>query len=637
MKNIHLVLLSILCSNIISIAQECNAPSDQLTFSTANSEVIITSGELQFNDLENSLPGYETIAGNGVHSLYALNTWIGGLNGSAQLRLAAGTYNLNGTDFYSGPLTTDGSAQAIEGNCEAYDQVVEICEYQSLRHLEYFNCLSDPNCSLDEFFPSGYTIPEAFYSYPAEGNSTANEEQYLAPFYDLDQDGIYAPEQGDCPLFSSMLEESDCLSCEALNGHCATFFITNDRAGLHAESGGDPIGIEIHNSIYGFSSTDEAISNSIFYQKKILNRSTDDLIIDPYIGLWADVDLGNPMDDFVQYDIDRKLGFVYNGDPADEQSPFSMGYGETPPTFGLVQLSPIYVPETEILWEQNAFISLGNEVNSPQNSVEFYNILTGNPTGLEWPCNNGETTSYMFAGETYPNDCDNWTEETAGNNPGDRQFVLSTGLPQFGFGDEYCITYGTIHSESISNESSINDLLTRSDEIQNAFDQCFDCVPPKAEIELELIDDLTFTFHNVATADSYLWDFGNGNTTEFAYPTEDFEALGTYEITLTITNECGSDTDTLELSFQALSIDEELSNFSVFPNPAGEIVEINSIAADAQIIQLIDMSGRLVKKEILNSNLKVILDISDLATGSYIIELIDREGTVFKNTKLLKQ
>jgi PKD repeat protein len=46
--------------------------------------------------------------------------------------------------------------------------------------------------------------------------------------------------------------------------------------------------------------------------------------------------------------------------------------------------------------------------------------------------------------------------------------------------------------------------------------------------------------NNSTSADTYLWDFGNGNTSTEANPSFDFGTTGTFTVVLTATNECGS-------------------------------------------------------------------------------------------------
>ena len=41
------------------------------------------------------------------------------------------------------------------------------------------------------------------------------------------------------------------------------------------------------------------------------------------------------MDDYVGVDVNRGLGYAYNGDAFDEATSYSIGYGENPPAMGV--------------------------------------------------------------------------------------------------------------------------------------------------------------------------------------------------------------------------------------------------------------------------------------------------------------
>lgn len=51
-----------------------------------------------------------------------------------------------------------------------------------------------------------------------------------------------------------------------------------------------------------------------------------------YFGIRIDCDLGNYQDDYIGCNIERGLGYTYNGDENDETS---YGYGTNPPAIGL--------------------------------------------------------------------------------------------------------------------------------------------------------------------------------------------------------------------------------------------------------------------------------------------------------------
>lgn len=59
---------------------------------------------------------------------------------------------------------------------------------------------------------------------------------------------------------------------------------------------------------------------------------------------------------------------------------------------------------------------------------------------------------------------------------------------------------------------------------------------------IQNVAPLTISFTNTSQGDnlSYLWNFGDGGTTTTSNPTHTFQA-GTWEVTLTVTNDNGTD------------------------------------------------------------------------------------------------
>jgi PKD repeat protein len=62
-------------------------------------------------------------------------------------------------------------------------------------------------------------------------------------------------------------------------------------------------------------------------------------------------------------------------------------------------------------------------------------------------------------------------------------------------------------------------------------------------------DTVSVTFTNTSTnADSYLWDFGDGNTSTLSAPTHIFNGAGVYQVKLVAYNQHGSDTVVLPIT-----------------------------------------------------------------------------------------
>jgi hypothetical protein len=322
----------------------------------------------------------------------------------------------------------------------------------------------------------GYVPVEAILTWPGNGDVSMGQAEKLAPFVDLNGDGIYEPMQGDYP---------------EVRGDQSLFFIFNDIRGNHLESFGSKLGIEIHGMAYAFDiPSDSAIKNTVFLYYKIFNRSltTYDSTL---IGIFADIDLGWPIDDLVGCDVERNTYFSYNGDTIDGSGQ-SYAYGAHPPAQGVTLLAgPFMDPDGKddprfdaygnrlcdvsvngfhfgdsiidnerlgmqrFLMFNNSLSGFPDYMSDPDYAPEYYAMLNGiwkDGSHMIYGGNGNASTGgygpecrFMFPGESDtlnwgtgcipPYGPKNWTEETAGNNPGDRRGIIGTGPFTFGPGD----------------------------------------------------------------------------------------------------------------------------------------------------------------------------------------------------------
>ncbi len=87
----------------------------------------------------------------------------------------------------------------------------------------------------------------------------------------------------------------------------------------------------------------------------------------------------------------------------------------------------------------------------------------------------------------------------------------------------------------------------------------------------------TVSFTNTSeSADSYLWDFGDGSTSSTPNPTHTYTTSETYEVTLVATNDCGTNAYTQTVNVQLSGLDEQAGtrySLTASPNPfAGQVV-----------------------------------------------------------------
>lgn len=300
-----------------------------------NVSAIIETGGNMWEDRATSNSGYEvpkTVTGTGPKAIYAGALWMGGVDFNNQLKFAGLRYRTNGNDFWPGPLLTDGTAEVSPATCIKYDKFFVTLRQDVITFNAWYECSQDPQCDESAQFP-GYVIPQSIINWPGNNYDPGYDFQ-LAPYFDRNQDAIYNPLDGDYPWYDIKKE----LPCGTnrivtLYGDQNFWWVFNDKGNIHVNSGGDPIGMEIRAQAFAFNTNDE-VNDMTFYNYELINRGTQTLF-NTYFGQYADPDLGGAVDDYVGCDVQRGLGYCYNGDNFDQQNGVQVGYGANPPAIGI--------------------------------------------------------------------------------------------------------------------------------------------------------------------------------------------------------------------------------------------------------------------------------------------------------------
>jgi len=484
-------LLATLLSSSMLMGQYANNTLDMNDASVR----FMSNGLIGFNWTNGSL-GYfipKTPDNSGPSPLFQAGMWIGGLGPEGILHFAGETFEQNGHDFFPGPLGTGASISSATSS--QYDQLWKVNRLDALKQAAYYTCLADPNCDTQAEFP-GYSIPPYFYDWPAHGDVSLGQAYDLAPFYDFNGDGIYDPSQGDSPC---------------LPGDMALFNIYNDNLGSHTESGGNPIGVEVHMTSFEYSNNNPAINQTVFIRYQIFNRGALTLH-DTYIGLFNDFDLGCGEDDYEQCDVHRSLSYVLNGDDDDLECNGNPGYGTQPPAFGevilqgpLLDADGIDNTDTLALPGYNGtgfndgiidnersgmsyYINFSNTNSGVQHDPsvpsEYYSYLRGRwldgtPMaygGTGYPIDSSAVAAhYMYPGSSDPLGVGTsgqvmppWTEASAGIGPGDKRGVTSMGPFTLAAGQEQYIVVAYVYARAASGgpTASAEALRLRTDSIR---------------------------------------------------------------------------------------------------------------------------------------------------------------------------
>jgi hypothetical protein len=294
------------------------------------------------------------------HTVFANSLWIGGIDASNNLRVAAQTYRQSGTDFWPGPLDTiTGGTDSAKGG--QYNKIWKVSRFD-IEQFKYNFLIGNVQ--------SGAFIPKHdILTWPTR--DTGNYSRKLAPFVDVNQDGIYNPlSGGDYPL---------------IKGDQMLFWIYNDNLGIHTESKGLPMKVEIHASAYAFacptlSTRDSILNYTTFYNYKIFNRSGQ--IYDScLLANWTDYDIGNPNNDLYGTNQGNNFVYSYNRDSIDDANGENK-YGLNPPIMSCVILNgPLAYTNDGIDNNNDGTTDESGEKNGMTNSIYYENsfTLTGNP------------------------------------------------------------------------------------------------------------------------------------------------------------------------------------------------------------------------------------------------------------------
>jgi len=167
---------------------------------------------------------------------------------------------------------------------------------------------------------------------------------------------------------------------------------------------------------------------------------------------------------------------------------------------------------------------------------------------------------------------------------------------------------------------------------------------PVAYFRWELEDTLSplqigFTDLSYFEPATWLWDFGDGATSQDTSPVHLYDATGIYQVCLTVCNSNACNTECIEVEIKTvntISAQGENGGFTLWPNPASDVLHIQFDVPWKGEITISDLSGRTVQVLSIAEEAKVLdVAVDQLKNGVYVVSFTDEFGKVFTSTKIV--
>jgi len=310
-----------------------------------------------------------------------------------------------------------------------------------------------------------------------------------APFNDLDGDGVYTPAtwdaansqwiNGDIPGFPG---------ADQTLWTVANDIPYDDGSEVAPNAYGSPgVGFEEQLTVWGYKfPASFPLGNIQFKRARMIytgrpDGAADSKIDKAYFTQWADPDLGTYTDDYVGFDLDLSLAYVYNGNTLD--ATYNGVYGLAVPAGGYDFLQGPKVDGVPLGMTTSGWFGAGSNDSDPDleeysGTLQWWNLMEGYrprpdfPERLPWIDNiTGLETKTPLAGDPVTGEGD---IDGISLGPGDRRMLMNSGPFDMGLGETQDVVIALIGATGGDNLSSITVLRYFDTYAQFAYDLNFD-------------------------------------------------------------------------------------------------------------------------------------------------------------------
>ena len=334
---------------------------------------------------------------------YSKALWLGARDADGNLKVSANSFpTLDSNDFVPGPLDRQ-TGQPLDTLCGVFNRVWKINQFEIFVLQTQFQ---DGTLTLED-------IPTDILEWPARGNQYLEEftpDYDLAPFADVNGDGIYDPLTGDYPIV--LVENPDFIPAEF------TFLVYNDMT-EHTDSGGEPLQMEIHQTNYVVNFTEDTESDQSVYTRIKYNYLGQEPLSELKISLFEDNDLACNVNDYVGCNTEMNCSFYYNQNG--ETFVGSCHDFDVPDNNGAIRTT-VFLSHEMKTFKHFFLFGIGEPLSQgldPENAEEHYNYMSGlwrdgepqTVGGIGYDTTSTNTTLFAYADRP---DQEGWSMQTAG-------------------------------------------------------------------------------------------------------------------------------------------------------------------------------------------------------------------------------
>jgi len=546
-------------------------------------------------------------ADSNTSPIYTNSPWIGGLDASGNLHIAATTYGSTPADYRAGLASSP---------AKDFERVWAVSREEIAQIRRDFG--EDGNLDTPP--------PFDLLSWPAKGNPhftqnldfslvTTNPDSLPAPFIDHNGDGIYNVLDGDYPK---------------LLGDRMLWWARTDQT-IHEETNGAPLSVDVLFTLYGYDCPQNGgISQSVFADYQFINRSGADYH-DVYMGFFTDFDLGCSDDDHLGTLPEANSVYVYNQDAVDGQPGTSCAAGVS--TYG----ENIPVESITMLNRSMDYATNSNRTGAPSslnNPFEYYSYLQGLVCNGQLPtvggtgCNPGSTDFTNFVFYDNPASPGGWSMCSANLSPGDRRSLASHGPFNLSAQDTFSIRLAFIFHPDIPHPCPDVDGFVKPTILQ--IQQWYDEGTLDAHLDLGGVlvlapgQSLLLNATQSNPATTYAWSTGQ-NT-----PSIIVNQTGEYTVTVSPATGCAYSETVLVRSASGTG-NPILPTWQLLPNPASDVITILFDGGETSLTALLrNAQGQIVASKS-NDGDRLEIPVTNLPAGLYWAEL--RQNGLFMGSR----